>query len=69
MNNERTREIRITIPEDIFSLVLPKQTIDHLINARKEALLALRSMIDYKIEELDKREKKKSEKGKKIKVD
>lgn len=69
MNKERTREIRIAIPEDLFSLILPEKTVDHLVNARKEVLFALRSMIDYKIEELDKREKKKSEKGKKIKID
>jgi hypothetical protein len=69
MSKEKTKEIRITIPEDLFSLILPGKTVGHLIKARKEALLALRSMIDHKIEQLDKRDKKTSEKGKKIKIE
>jgi len=43
--------------------------VDHLINAKKEVLLAMRSVIDCKIESLEKREKKKSAKGKKIKIE
>lgn len=69
MSNEKTREIRISIPEELFSLFIPEKTVDHILNARKEILLALRSIIDFKIEALEKREKKKASKGKKIKVE
>ncbi len=50
--------------EDVFSFV-PDETKKHLKNARKEILLAVKSVIEKKIEELEK------EKGevKKIKVE
>jgi hypothetical protein len=69
MSPEKTREIKISIPEELFSIFFPEKAVDHLINAKKEALLALRSVIDYKIESLEKRGEKKSAKGKKIKIE
>jgi len=69
MSPEKTREIKISIPEELFSIFFPEKTVDHLINAKKEALLALRSVIDYKIESLEKRGERKSAKGKKIKIE
>ena len=69
MNREKTREIRISIPEELFSLVIPEKTFDHFLKAKKEILLAMRSMIDFRIEALEKREKEKAEKGKKIKIE
>ena len=69
MEEERTREIKICIPEELFSLVIPEKTLGHLFKARKEFLLAFRSLIDAKIEALEKKEAKKVEKKKKIKID
>lgn len=69
MSPEKTREIRISIPEEFFSVFFPEKTVDHLINAKKEVLLALRSVIDFKIETLEKRGEKKSTRGKKIKIE
>ncbi|NPA40159.1 MAG: hypothetical protein GXO57_06935 [Thermodesulfobacteria bacterium] len=51
--------------EDVFSCV-PEDTKKHIKNARKEFLLAVRSIIDKKIESLEKG--KKSE-VKKVKVE
>jgi len=51
--------------EDVFSCV-PEDTKNHLKNARKEFLLALRSVIDKKIESL---EKSKKTTVKKVKVE
>ncbi|MFB0565629.1 MAG: hypothetical protein ACETWK_08130 [Candidatus Aminicenantaceae bacterium] len=69
MAAEKTREIRICIPEDLFTLVIPEKSLDHLLKARKEILLAFRSLIDAKIESLEKKEVKKAEKKKKIKIE
>jgi len=69
MAERRTREIRISIPEELFSFFIPEKAHEHLLRARKETLLALRSLIDSKIEALEKREEKKTEKKKKIKID
>lgn len=69
MNEAKTKEIKICIPEELFSLFLPEKTVDHFFKARKEVLLAFRSLIDAKIEALEKREEKKTEKRKKIKID
>jgi len=69
MAAEKTKEIRICIPEDLFSLIIPEKALDHLFKARKEMLLAFRSVIDAKIESLDKKEEKKAAKKKKIKID
>ena len=74
MNEEKMREIRIILPEELFSFFLPKKTLTHMINARKEMLFALRSLIDARVEALEKmeqktREKNKSERKKKIKIE
>lgn len=69
MNEAKTKEIKICIPEELFSLFLPEKTFNHFLNARKEVLLAFRSLIDAKIEALEKREKKKTEKRRKIKIE
>ena len=69
MSEAKTREIRISIPEELFSLFIPEKTLHHFFNARREMLLALRSLIDAKIEALEKREERKTTKKKKIKID
>jgi len=70
MAEEKTKEIRICIPEDLFSILIPEKTATHLMNARKEMLLSLRSLIDARIEAMDKFEKKRATKiKKKIKIE
>lgn len=72
MDDAKTREIKICIPEEIFSMFLPDKTLDHFFRARKEILLGIRSLIDAKIEALEKKEARKKETGKekkKIKVE
>lgn len=69
MSEAKTREIRISIPEELFSLFIPEKAVHHFHNARKEMLLALRSLIDAKIEALEKKEEKKTAKKKKIKIE
>jgi hypothetical protein len=71
MTEEKTREIKITIPvpEELFPLFMPAAAFGHLLQAKKEALLALRAMIDSRIEALEKKANKKSESKKKIKID
>jgi len=49
--------------EDLFSFV-PEETKKHLKNARKEVLLAVKSVIEKKIEELEKEGKKEVKKVK-----
>jgi len=51
--------------EDLFSFV-PEETKKHLKNARKEVLLAVKSVLEKKIEELEKEGKKEV---KKVKVE
>ncbi len=69
MAEAKTREIRISLPEELFSFFLPEKTLDHMLNAKKEVLLAFRSLIDARIETLDKMQKKQKEKKKKINID
>jgi hypothetical protein len=74
LSEERTREIRISLPEELFSIFFPKDAIGHVIKARKEMLFAARSYIDARIEMLEKMEKKTStkkgtEKKKKITIE
>ena len=69
MAEGKTREIKIKIPEELCSLFIPEKTVDHFFKARKEILLALRSLIDARIEALEKRDEKKVEKKKKIKIE
>ena len=69
MAAEKMREIKILIPEDLFTLFIPAQTHEHLLRARKEVLLALRSLLDARIEALEKRATPKPEPKKKIKIE
>jgi hypothetical protein len=74
LSEGQTKEIRITIPEELFSALFPKKAMGHLIKAKKEMLLALRSLVDARIDALEKMEKeespkKKADKKKKIKID
>lgn len=70
MAAEKMREIRISIPEELFSFIsfiIPSRTNEHLLRAKKEILLALRSLIDARIESLEKRAEPKTKR--KIKVE
>ncbi|MFQ5721529.1 MAG: hypothetical protein ACE5GI_03465 [Candidatus Aminicenantales bacterium] len=58
MSEAKTKEIKITILEELFTLFLPEKTLRHFNNARKEMLLALRSLIDARIEAFEKRKRK-----------
>ena len=69
MAEEKVKEIKITIPEELLSLVIPEKAISHVLKARKEILLAFRSLIDAKIEALEKKEQKKVTKKKKITIE
>jgi len=74
LNEDRTREIRISLPEEFFSIFFPKNAMSHIIKAKKEMLFAFRSFIDARIEMLEKMEtktsqKKRAEKKKKIKIE
>jgi hypothetical protein len=74
LSKEQTREIRIILPEELFSFFLPKKTMGHMINAKKEMLFALRSLIDARVEALEKmeqktRQKRTTENKKKIKIE
>lgn len=69
MAAEKMREIRISIPEELFTVFIPQKTQDHLLKAGKELLLALRSLIDSRVESLEKREGQKAETKKKIKIE
>lgn len=69
MAEAKVREIRITLPEELFNLFLPGEAHQHLLRAKREVLLALRSLIDARIEVLEKKEEKREEKKKKITVE
>jgi hypothetical protein len=74
LNEEQTREIRIILPEELFSFIFPQKTMGHIISAKKEMLFALRSLIDARVQALEKMEEKskqkgKTEKKKKIKIE
>ena len=69
MAAEKMREIKIAIPEELFRVFIPAKTQDHLLNAKKELLLAIRSLIDARIESLEKKEGQKGETKKKIRVE
>ncbi len=68
MPEKTGREIKIVIPEDLISLFIPEETVQHGLKAKKEILLAFRSLIDAKIESIDRKLEKKPEKKKKIDV-
>jgi len=69
MAAEKMREIKVAIPEELFRIFLPTTTQDHLLKAKKELLLAIRSLIDARIEGLEKREGQKTETKRKIKIE
>ncbi len=69
MAADKMREIKISLPEELFTLFLPPQAQEHLINAKKEVLLALRSLIDARLESLDKREGRRGTPKRKIKIE
>jgi hypothetical protein len=69
MTAEKMREIKISIPEELFTLFLPLQTQEHLLKARKEVLLAFRSLIDARLETLEKKSARKAEPKRKIKIE
>lgn len=74
MSDERTREIRISLPEELFSILFPEKAIGHVVTAKKEMLMAVRSLIDARIEVLEKMQTKAAKKNKtpekkKIKVE
>jgi hypothetical protein len=64
-----TREIRIILPEELFNFLVPGETHEHLLRAKKEVLLAIRSIIDARIEMIEKREARKDAPKRKIKVE
>jgi hypothetical protein len=69
MAAEKMREIKISIPEELFTLFLPLQAQQHMLRARKEVLLAFRSLIDARLEALEKRGARKAEPKRKIKIE
>ncbi len=69
MAEAKVKEIRITLPEELFNLFLPGETQQHLLRAKKELLLALRALIDARVEALEKKEEKGEAKKKKIPVE
>jgi hypothetical protein len=69
MAEGKTREIRIVIPEELFALLVPGEAQRHLLNAKKELLLAVRSLIDARIEFLEKKSGAKAAPKRKIKVE
>lgn len=69
MAAEKMREIKICIPEELFTLFLPLQAQEHLLKAKKELLLAFRSLIDARLETLEKRDARKAEPKRKIKIE
>lgn len=69
MAEKKTREIRIVLPEELFALLVPGKAQEHLLSARKELLLAVRSLIDARIESLEKKAGSKAAPKKKIKVE
>ena len=69
MAAERMREIKISIPEELFTLFLPFQAQEHLLKAKKEVLLAFRSLIDARLKTLEKRVARKAEPKRKIKIE
>jgi hypothetical protein len=69
MAENKNREIRISLPEELFAFLMPQETQQHLRKARKEILLALRSVIDARIEMIEQRESGRAPAKKKIRVE
>ncbi len=53
---------------DVVRSALPEEIKGHLLNARKEMLLAVRSAIDYKLEEIESRGRRRKKRATRIKV-
>ncbi|HDJ22677.1 MAG: hypothetical protein B5M54_03565 [Candidatus Aminicenantes bacterium 4484_214] len=68
MSNSSTKEIKISIPEELFALFIPEETIGHLKKAKIELLLALRSLIDARIATLEKKETRSKGTRKKVPI-
>jgi len=68
MSNSSTKEIKISIPEELFALYIPEETIGHLKKAKIELLLALRSLIDARIATLEKKETRSKGTRKKVPI-
>ena len=49
---DQIRDWRDTVTDKVLG-VFPRQTAEHLVNAQKEGLLAVRSLLDRGIEVLD----------------
>lgn len=60
-------EFVLRLKKPLFS-ILPEATRGHLMIARKEALLALRSLLDTEIERVEKKEKARAKKRTEIEV-
>lgn len=45
------REVRVPIPE--LEDILPEEFVEHMLNATKEILLALRTLIDLGIDKIE----------------
>jgi hypothetical protein len=69
MAAEKMREIKICIPEELLTLFFPQPAQEHLLKAKKELLLAFRSLIDARLETLEKRAARKAEPKRKIKIE
>lgn len=71
MAEDKPREIKISIPlpDELLSQFLPVAAFEHLLQAKKETLLALRALIDSRIEALGKKKNKKPATKKKIKIE
>jgi hypothetical protein len=69
MATDKMREIKISLPEELFTLFLPLQAQEHLVKAKKEVLLALRSLIDARLESLEKKGGRRAQPKKKIKIE
>ena len=50
--NDQMRSLRDTVADKFLGL-FPRQAAEHLLNAQKEGLLAVRSLLDRGIEVLD----------------
>ncbi|HHF42094.1 MAG: hypothetical protein DRI99_05670 [Candidatus Aminicenantes bacterium] len=68
MNESSVKEIKITLPEELFSLFLPEETRGHLKKAKIEFLRALRSLIDARIAALEKKETTSTRTRKKVPI-
>lgn len=48
---ESVKEVKISVPE--LEDILPEEFVDHILNATKEILLALRTLIDLGIDKIE----------------